>query len=282
MDRDRERQRYRDKLSDAEADTQRRADKTEGARNTAPKRHRRKLAEDKDTHNETRTGTESEPELAEREADGRTGKPGGKRAREAREPRVWREPSPGAGRERVPRLPAGGALAPRAGLGGGCAGRAPASRGRGRGWGRERGRGRAAPAAFGPRGRLYKPAGEVASAASRSRHSAPPDPCTYSTSLLPGQSFTHELFAGKDLTLAPGSPGHPGSWSSPGPSYILVSRGDGGEVGYQWQGRDLRAPAPLKAAHAEPAATCPAPALARRPRLPAPRWAGLEVGSGAR
>lgn len=57
--------------------------------------------------------------------------------------------------------------------------------GAGAGWGREGpgpgpgggvGAGRAAPVALGPRGRLYKPAGEAGPAASCSRHSAPSVP----------------------------------------------------------------------------------------------------------
>lgn len=68
------------------------------------------------------------------------------------------------------------------------------------------GAGRAAPVALGPRGRLYKPAGEAAPAALCSRHSAPSVPATDPTSLVPEQTFIHEICAGKDSTLSPAPP----------------------------------------------------------------------------
>lgn len=84
--------------------------------------------------------------------------------------------------------------------GGAGAGRAGARAGGGVGEG--------CPAALRPRGRLYKPAWEVALAASRSRHSVPSVSAYRPTSLVPGQTLTHELCAGKDSTPPP-APGDP-------------------------------------------------------------------------
>ena len=159
--------------------------------------------------------------------------------------------------------------------GGGGEGRAPAGGGVGSRGGLPRPRSDPAVALISPRGRW--PRQRRAPATPRS-----PSQRTDLSSLVPGQTFAHELSAGKDSTLAPGSPRPQGCGRFPGPSHILPLPGDGGEVGYQWWSRDLRAPTPPKAAHYEPPAICPAPVLACIRGSRRARWAGLEIGLGAR
>ncbi|KAJ8780881.1 hypothetical protein J1605_000924 [Eschrichtius robustus] len=169
---------------------------------------------------------------------------------------------------------AGGGAGGGAGAGAGRAG-APAGGGVGSRGGLPRPRSGPAVAFISPRGRWPRQRRAAATPRSLSQ-------CTDLSSLVPGQTFAHELRAGKDSTLAPGSPRPQGCGRFPGPSHILPSPGDGGEVGYQWRGRDLRAPTPPKAAHYEPPATCPAPVLACIRGSRRARWAGLEIGLGAR
>lgn len=171
-------------------------------------------AKDKDKPKET----ESEPELAERkdrawprwEAPAPTRRKGGSRAGAqedggrpaARQAARW--PRGATGRQGPGRGRAGG------GGGGGGGGRG----------GLPRPRASPAIAFISPRGTWP----------GQRRAPAPPRPRSQSTdpaSLAPGQTFAHELCAGKDSTLVPGSPGPPGCGASqaPFPHPPLAGRG---------------------------------------------------------
>lgn len=114
----------------------------------------------------------------------------------------------------------------------------------------------------GPLGRLYKPAGEVAPAASRSRHSAPSV-----SALRPHVACARRPSPTNSAQVRtwcrPRLSGTPRDGVDPGPSYILRSSGGGGEDGCKCQGADLRISLPPRAAHSGPSGTCRVPVLAR-------------------
>lgn len=237
MDRDGERQRAE---RQAETDAQRGSDRTESAGQTptttrnrvgaggtetrgAPRRGGQRGRRAREPGSRSWRGTEG---FGSGGAHGTNGTDGGTPAPAPAPRRGEGEGGSGVGVRPDPRQ---GAPWTRGQHGGpGRAGRGRGGRGRG-GPGRDGGGGpgpgwvRAAQAAR-ARGRLYKPAGAVARAASCAR-SAPSGPASSPASLVPDRPT--RALPGKDSRLpgppGPRDPGTPRSWWLPGPSHVLRS-----------------------------------------------------------